>query len=292
MYSLKACHSLGCTRNRLSAAPYADHLPSQRSNKRLSGETNNSYVIKITALGILYVRILAKLNLTTVALRAGTYSYYGNDFMNVDLQLMPTTFDLLHAILAVSAVVAVLALLLKRPKTIETVVEKPVEKVVERQVEVPVEKIVEVEKLVEVEKVVEKVVEVPSNVTTTNSDSALQLLSLLQKEARFVDFLQESVDGFSDEDVGAAARVIHAGGQKVLKQYFTLGPIRQEDEESRVTVEAGFNPQAVTLSGQLHGEAPFHGTLIHKGWQVESVNLPQLTASYDTRIIAPAEVEL
>ncbi|WP_438883345.1 DUF2760 domain-containing protein, partial [Bacillus cereus group sp. Bce013] len=82
-----------------------------------------------------------------------------------------------------------------------------------------------------------KVVEVESKLATTSTDSALQLLAILQKEARFIDFLQEELSAFSDEEVGAAARVIHSGGQKVLKEYLTLEPIRTEEEETRITVE-------------------------------------------------------
>src|SRR4051812_45882142 len=50
-----------------------------------------------------------------------------------------------------------------------------------------------------------------------DTSAALQLLALLQREGRFVDFLQENVTGFSDQDVGAAARVVHEGCRKALK---------------------------------------------------------------------------
>lgn len=126
--------------------------------------------------------------------------------MNIDLNLIPTTFDMLHAGLAASSVLLLIVAIARKGKVTEKIVEKPVEK--------PVEKIIEVEKIVEVEKVVERVVEVESKLATASTDSALQLLALLQKEARLIDFLQEEVSQFSDEEVGAAARVIHSGGQK------------------------------------------------------------------------------
>ncbi|WP_159308702.1 DUF2760 domain-containing protein, partial [Klebsiella pneumoniae] len=100
------------------------------------------------------------------------------------------------------------------------------------------------------------------------------------------------VSQFSDEEVGAAARVIHSGGQKVLREYLTLSPIRSEQEESRISVEAGFNTQEIRLTGQVTGQAPFVGTLIHKGWRADSITLPKLADNYDTSILAPAEVEL
>ncbi|EGR1868110.1 DUF2760 domain-containing protein [Vibrio vulnificus] len=210
--------------------------------------------------------------------------------MNIDLNLIPQTFDMLHAGLAASSVLLLLVAVSRKSKVIEKVVEKPVEKIVE--VEKPVEKIVEIEKVVEVEKVIEKVVEVQSKLATASTDSAMQLLSIMQQEARLIDFLQEDLTSFSDEEVGAAARVIHSGGQKVLKEYVTLEAIRNEDEESRIVVEEGFNPQAIRLVGNVTGNAPFNGTLIHKGWKASAMTLPKLAENYDASIIAPAEVEL
>lgn len=206
--------------------------------------------------------------------------------MNFDLTIIPETFDMFHAGLAASSVIFLIIAATRRGK----VVEKPIERIV--RVETPVEKIVEVEKIVKVEKVVEKVVQVESKVHRASTDSALQLLALLQKEARLIDFLNEDVADYSDEEVGAAARVIHGGGQKVLKEYLTLSPVREEAEESRITIEAGFNSQAIRLTGNVTGKAPFNGTLIHKGWKVTAITLPQVSTDFDASIIAPAEVEL
>lgn len=210
--------------------------------------------------------------------------------MTFDLHLFPTTFDMLHAILAVLCILLLLIVVFRKAKVVEKVVEKPVEKIVE--VEKPVEKIIEVEKLVEVEKVVEKIVEVESKLTANPTDSALQLLSLMQQESRLIDFLQEDLSSFSDEEVGAAARVIHSGGQKVLNEYLTLSPIRREDEESHITIAEGFNPQEIRLTGNVTGSAPYNGTLVHKGWKAADIRLPKVSENYDASVIAPAEVEL
>jgi len=123
-------------------------------------------------------------------------------------------------------------------------------------------------------------------------DAALQLLSLMQQEARLVDFLNEDLTGYPDADIGATARVVHEGGSKVLKEYFDLAPLRSEDEESKVTLPEGFNAAEVRLTGNVVGEAPFTGVLVHKGWKVARSNLPKLAPHHDTSIIAPAEVEL
>lgn len=156
----------------------------------------------------------------------------------------------------------------------------------EVRVEVPVEKIIETRVEVPVEKIVERRVEVATDT------AALQLLGLLQREARFVDFIQEDVAPYSDAEIGAAARVVHGGCRKLLAEHFTLAPVRAEAEGSRVTLAAGFDAAAVRLTGNVVGQAPFTGTLSHRGWQVTQVRLPQLTEARAAAIIAQAEVEL
>src|SRR4051812_3597376 len=48
--------------------------------------------------------------------------------------------------------------------------------------------------------------------------SALMLLAGFQREGRLVDFLRQEVAGFTDTDIGAAARVVHGGCRRVLDQ--------------------------------------------------------------------------
>ena len=156
----------------------------------------------------------------------------------------------------------------------------------EVRVEVPVEKIIETRVEVPVEKIVEKRVEVPTNT------AALQLLGLMQREARFVDFIQEDVAPYTDAEIGAAARVVHEGCRKVLKEHFKLVPVRDEAEGSRITVAPGFDTTAIRLTGNVVGQAPFTGTLTHRGWKVSQMQLPQLTDEKAAEIVAQAEVEL
>ncbi|WP_280190406.1 DUF2760 domain-containing protein [Delftia sp. PS-11] len=174
------------------------------------------------------------------------------------------------------------------PAPREVRVEVPVERIVEVRVEVPVEKIVEKRVEVPVEKLVEKTVELRVPTDT----AALQLLGLLQREARFVDFVQEDVAGYTDAEIGAAARVVHEGCRKVLREHFSIAPVRAEAEGSRVTLQAGFDAAAVRLTGNVVGQAPFTGTLGHRGWRVDDVRLPQLTDDKAAAIVAQAEVEL
>lgn len=131
-----------------------------------------------------------------------------------------------------------------------------------------------------------------NTVQSVEPKSAQQLLALMQAEGRLVDFLQEDLEGASDEDIGAVARTIHEGGRKVLDTYFELQPVRSEDEESTVTLEEGFDAKSVRVVGRVVGQAPFTGRLIHKGWKVTQTKLPQVTDGHDVSVIAPAEVEL
>ncbi len=123
-------------------------------------------------------------------------------------------------------------------------------------------------------------------------DAALQLLALLQREARLVDFAGESLAGYTDAQIGAAARLVHDGCAKVLREHFDIVPVRDEAEGSRVTLQPGFDAAAVRLTGNVVGQPPFAGSLSHRGWRVAEVRLPRLAESHDTRVIAPAEVEL
>lgn len=123
-------------------------------------------------------------------------------------------------------------------------------------------------------------------------DAALVLLSVLQREGRFLDFVSEDVSSFSDAEMGAAARVVHAGCRKALAELLDLAPAHDGAEGARVTVAKGFDSARVRLVGKVAGEPPFSGTLQHRGWLAKEVRLPKLTEGHDPTVLAPAEVEL
>jgi len=123
-----------------------------------------------------------------------------------------------------------------------------------------------------------------------STEAALQLLALLQREGRLVDFLEEDVASFSDADIGAAARVVHTGCRKALREHVTLEPIRREEEGAKVTLET--SPAEVKLTGNVQGTGPYAGTLRHRGWRAVEIKLPTAVAGHDARIVAQAEVEL
>jgi len=108
----------------------------------------------------------------------------------------------------------------------------------------------------------------------------LQLLAILQREGRLIDFCEEELAGFSDAQIGAAARTVHDGCRKALRSMITLEPVRTEAEGASVELPAGFDPREVRLTGNVVGKPPFKGVLKHHGWRAAEV------------VIAPAEVEL
>ena len=123
-------------------------------------------------------------------------------------------------------------------------------------------------------------------------DAALQLLALFQREGRFVDFLEEDVASFADADIGAAARVVHSGCRKALREHVKLEPVRTEEEGVQVTLLEPLDAAEVKLTGNVTGKGPFTGTLRHRGWRAAQITLPTAVAGHDARILAQAEVEL
>lgn len=121
---------------------------------------------------------------------------------------------------------------------------------------------------------------------------ALQLLTILQREGRFVDFLQEDLAGASDGDIGAAARVVHEGCKRGLADYVDVKAIRPEEEGDDVELEEGFDAARTKVTGNVVGDPPFKGKLAHHGWSVKTIRLPELAEGHDPSIVAPAEVEL
>jgi hypothetical protein len=132
---------------------------------------------------------------------------------------------------------------------------------------------------------------VSSKSDSSEHASALFILSMLQREGRLIDFLQEELAGFSDAEVGTAARVVHSGCRKVISQYLSLEPVLKDAEGATVRVPEGFDSQKIRLVGNIAGRPPFSGALKHHGWITQAVRLPP-TPAVDVRVLAPAEVEL
>lgn len=136
---------------------------------------------------------------------------------------------------------------------------------------------------------------VPSGAQVSNTaalDRAVQMLALLQRDGRLVDFLEEDVSSYPDGQLGAAVRSIHASCRQVLERYVKLEPILNSEEDRPVTVPSGFDQAAIKLVGNVTGTPPIRGLLRHRGWRVAEVNLPSLPQGSGRTIVTPAEVEV
>ena len=218
-----------------------------------------------------------------------------NPTYTIDLSLKPTTFDLWHVCLAGTVVLLSMILIVLLLVMVISLVRgknKTTEQIIQQATPAPEPTVKVVEKIVEVEKLVHAPAPEPVILKESTPDAALQLLGLLQKEARFIDFIKEDIAAYSDADIGVAARVVHEGCNKALNEHFTLASIRSEQEGGKITLPQGFDASSVRLTGNIVGSPPFTGTLIHKGWQVTNIRLPKLTQGHNAKILAAAEVEL
>jgi Domain of unknown function (DUF2760) len=121
--------------------------------------------------------------------------------------------------------------------------------------------------------------------------AALRLLATLQEDGRLIDFLNEEVAPYSDEQIGAATRGIHESLAKALRACVALEPVMAGTEGDDVTVAAGFDPAAIRLVGNVSGQPPFRGVLRHAGWRVTTITVPERRGQ-DDHVLAPAEVEI
>lgn len=126
----------------------------------------------------------------------------------------------------------------------------------------------------------------------TRSD-ALTLLETLQREARFLDFIQEDISSYTNEQVGGAVRDVHRGCQSTLKRMFDLGPATSAQEGSSLTLQGNESAAQYRLVGKVVDQRPVTGVLVHPGWKAERCELPTWSGDQESKLIlAPAEVEI
>jgi hypothetical protein len=127
----------------------------------------------------------------------------------------------------------------------------------------------------------------------THIDGAVALLAILQRDSRLVDFLMEDIAAYDDEQVGAAVRTLHDQCRDALKRYVRLAPVIDAVEGTSASVAAipaAEKASLVKFIGNVPAQPPNSGTLRHKGWRVETVELP--APKPGTRVVAPAEIEI
>lgn len=122
-------------------------------------------------------------------------------------------------------------------------------------------------------------------------DGALQLLGMLQRDGRILDFFMEDIAPYSDEQVGAAARDVHEKTREVLIRQFAPAPVIDAVEGSQTTAPKGTGLVKFIGNVPASGE-PGPGVLRHRGWRATIANIPAMVSKQDLTILAPAEIEL
>jgi hypothetical protein len=131
----------------------------------------------------------------------------------------------------------------------------------------------------------------PAAPLRTPADGALQMLAILQRDSRLVDFLMEDIASYSDDQVGAAVRELHDQCRDSIARYVALQPVIDGVEGTPVKAPSN-DPRVVRFIGNVPATPPSGGTLRHKGWRAAKVDLPALAAKDDATIVAPAEIEI
>lgn len=123
------------------------------------------------------------------------------------------------------------------------------------------------------------------------SDGALQVLGILQRDSRLIDFIMEDVSAYADDQIGAAVRSLHDQARESLTRYVKLQPVI-DSVEGTFTRSGPIDPGAVKFIGNVPANTPTGGILRHKGWKASQVDLPALGAKQDVTVLAPAEIEI
>ena len=117
------------------------------------------------------------------------------------------------------------------------------------------------------------------------------MLAELQKEGRLIDFLEEDLSEYEDDEIGGSVRTIHEGCRKALDRICKREKVIDQDEESSVRVNKDYDASSIKLSGRVSDMFPLKGELVHPGWKVTDIDLPQRPEAMK-RVLAPAEVEI
>jgi len=94
--------------------------------------------------------------------------------------------------------------------------------------------------------------------TVGPSDGALQILGILQRDARLVDFLMENIAPYTDEQIGAAVRGVHEQSRQTLERYLTLAPVVDGVEGTYAKITSK-DPAAVKLLGNVPADGKAAG---------------------------------
>jgi hypothetical protein len=120
-------------------------------------------------------------------------------------------------------------------------------------------------------------------------DGAIQMLGVLQRDARLIDFLMEDIGPYTDAQVGAAIRDVQAQARESLTRCLRLTPVI-DGVEGDFTKTGALSSAEVKYIGNVPADGkPSGGLLRHKGWKAQAVDLPAVEPG---AVIAPAELEV
>ena len=134
----------------------------------------------------------------------------------------------------------------------------------------------------------------PPQPTIKATDGAVQLLHILQRDARLIDFLMEDVSAYADDQIGAAVRTLHTDCRAALTRHVELAPVIDGVEGTYQKLDAAKAPDSsrIKLLGNVPASGKAAGGLLrHRGWEAISIQLPPLGKS-NVSILAPAEIEV
>lgn len=122
--------------------------------------------------------------------------------------------------------------------------------------------------------------------------SHLRLLSMLQHSSRIIDFLKEDISSYDDAQIGAAVRKIHEDSGKCLEELVTIRPVIDQNEGTKYHVPQGYDSTKIKVVGNVKGEPPYSGVLVHAGWKAHKRSLPKNVSEQTGEVICPAEIEI
>lgn len=126
-----------------------------------------------------------------------------------------------------------------------------------------------------------------------NHGQVLQFLYHLQDKGRLLDFVMQDISSYNDAQVSAAARVVHGGLSKVIREFFEIEPLSAQPEGAKVEIDAQYDPIEHRILGNETKSQAHEGTIAHRGWRAKSINLPSVRETRSSKnVIAPVQIQL
>lgn len=128
----------------------------------------------------------------------------------------------------------------------------------------------------------------PASKESGGRSDALTLLSTLQREARFLDLVHESLDMYTDAQIGAAARDVLRDTRKSLDKMLEIKPLISSKEGDSIDLPEQLSP----VRWKLLGGKSNRGVVVHAGWTATKTDLPKWNGSRDEAfVLAAAEID-